>query len=315
MDRKSHKKYLSILYEKYEKCLSPGMNCNEAAIKAHSIQNARVLERLSEDGHIVALEMKPNNDGPILQFAKIGRNLASTFTGLCAKHDAELFREIDQTEFNPKYSKQKFLLAYRAVTKELHAALRAGYQLQVAYVKQAGAENRNPDITPLGVEATNRMLIAYDIYQYRARHFDRYFGDHRASKIQSDIQYFPVAEPTIAASSLFSIPSKNKNLAPSWVILNIFPVSDKSTVVIFTYSERDRLKFRKQNKRVFFGSMEQRKLETSKVIIGRTENFVISPRFFGSWSREKSDTIIHYCRKTVMGSEVKENNANLCLFS
>ena len=315
MNKKNYKQYLSVLYEKFEKCLSPEMNCNKAAIKAHSIQNARILEQLSEDGHIIALQMKPGDDGPILQFAKIGRNLASTFTGLCAEHDADIFREIDQEKFDPRNSRQKFLLAYRAITKELHAAMRASFQLQKAYVRQVGEDNENPQITPLRIEATEQMLVAYDVYQYRERYFDRCFVNHRESRIKSDIIFLPSHAPTLAVSSFFSIPAEKENLDPVRIALNVFPANHDSNVVMFTYSDRDRSKFRRQYKKIFFGSTEQRLLEISKIIIGRTENFVISPRYFNNWSEKKSNTIIHYCRITALGSEIREDDPNLCLFS
>jgi hypothetical protein len=54
-----------------------------------------------------------------------GRNEASTFTGLCSAHDADLFRPIDTRELDVNDREQFFLLAYRSVTREVHAPLLA----------------------------------------------------------------------------------------------------------------------------------------------------------------------------------------------
>jgi hypothetical protein len=40
---------------------------------------------------------------------------ASTFTGLCSPHDAEIFRPIDTENFNPRSQEHLFLIAYRSV--------------------------------------------------------------------------------------------------------------------------------------------------------------------------------------------------------
>src|ERR1700720_3045384 len=79
----------------YAKCLAPSMDCDEEPIRAHSIQNSRVLNLIETEGHVIMPRYRLVNGEPTMEFAKVGRNNASTFTGLCSKHDAELFKAID----------------------------------------------------------------------------------------------------------------------------------------------------------------------------------------------------------------------------
>ena len=42
----------------FEKCLEPAMACKQKAIRAHSIQNAKVLDLIAVDGHVVMPQVK-----------------------------------------------------------------------------------------------------------------------------------------------------------------------------------------------------------------------------------------------------------------
>ena len=61
----------------------------------------------------------PDDDG-VYRFKLIGINKASTFTGFCQRHDTELFSPLETRPFTAS-KEQLFLLAYRALSKELYA--------------------------------------------------------------------------------------------------------------------------------------------------------------------------------------------------
>jgi hypothetical protein len=60
------------------------------------------------------------DDSGVFQFKLIGVNKASTFTGFCQRHDTELFRPLETEPFTAS-KEQLFLLAYRALSKEVYA--------------------------------------------------------------------------------------------------------------------------------------------------------------------------------------------------
>jgi hypothetical protein len=118
-------KYKRFFFEaqkrNFSRCLPPTLACNEKPIRAHSIQNSRVIELIQGHGHVMMPRYRIKNDKPMLELAKIGRNEASTFTGLCEKHDGEIFKVIDTKPLDVSNDEQLTLLAYRSVMREMHA--------------------------------------------------------------------------------------------------------------------------------------------------------------------------------------------------
>ena len=95
------------------KCLHPKREeCSEKIIKAHSIQNNRILNFISENGKVISMRDK---------FSPIGRGVATTFSGFCSKHDNQLFVDIEDIPYLTGNMKQNFLFSYRALCYEMIA--------------------------------------------------------------------------------------------------------------------------------------------------------------------------------------------------
>src|SRR6266700_3279132 len=95
VDRESLAEFFRINNSRFGKCLEPLMQCDQKAIRAHSIQNAQTIGFLAEDGHVIALQLRFSEAGPEIDFKPIGRNEASTFTGFCNQHDTSIFEPLD----------------------------------------------------------------------------------------------------------------------------------------------------------------------------------------------------------------------------
>ena len=93
------------------------MNCNQEPIRAHSIQNSGVIDLIALGGHVVAFRPSYSSEGLEVEFKLVGRNHASTFTGLCNEHDTKLFLPLDTKPLDVTDREQLFLLAYRSVTR------------------------------------------------------------------------------------------------------------------------------------------------------------------------------------------------------
>ena len=96
-------------------------NCDARIVKAHTVPQAS-LSRIAVNGHV--LSFLPNaasleEYGPALPPQRRGIRLASTFTGFCAKHDDSVFAPLEKVPFTGT-SEQCFLLAYRALARELY---------------------------------------------------------------------------------------------------------------------------------------------------------------------------------------------------
>lgn len=105
-------------------CLHPEANvdvCNEI-VKAHSIQRAAILQRISRDQHVYSfgVDIVTMLKRGLIEVKLIGINKASTFTGFCNYHDTEVFKPIE-TSFIDINNEHIFLIAYRSICKELFA--------------------------------------------------------------------------------------------------------------------------------------------------------------------------------------------------
>lgn len=99
-----------------------GDRCNEI-IKAHSIQNNRVLSEIANEKKAIYTLSKnmgdfEKNNGN-LSFRKYSIHKFSIFRGFCGNHDNNLFKPIDTSYFKSGNQQQVFLYAYRSLAKEL----------------------------------------------------------------------------------------------------------------------------------------------------------------------------------------------------
>ena len=94
--------------------------CDRKVIDAHTIQKRGGIEAIQESKHVLTTKLNfqtlfKNNGRPVLR--RIGVNQASTFKGFCAKHDTEMFREIEARHVNID-QRAAFLFSFRAVAYE-----------------------------------------------------------------------------------------------------------------------------------------------------------------------------------------------------
>lgn len=86
--------FFSTMNRGYNRCLDRTMTCTHKAIKAHSIQNSKVIDLLENNGHLIMPLKKMKKDGPVVCFGLVGRNDATTFEGLCKEHDNNYFLKL-----------------------------------------------------------------------------------------------------------------------------------------------------------------------------------------------------------------------------
>lgn len=84
----------------FHECL--GFNteqCSGVIKGAHTIQNNRILDKISDDGHVYHFKNTSSRSGVVASLDKISRNKASTFFGFCDYHDSALFKEIELFDY------------------------------------------------------------------------------------------------------------------------------------------------------------------------------------------------------------------------
>jgi hypothetical protein len=190
----------------FAKCLAPSMDCDEEPIRAHSIQNARVLDLIQTDGHVLVPRYKLVNGDPKMEFAKVGRNEASTFTGLCSKHDTELFKAIDTEPLDVDNCEHLRQLAYRSVMREMHTELENGERAWAMHeeICKGNAADPNEVVTKASLLFIAFNKKAHEVFRYRIKHFDKPAEEGKAPDLRHLIIEMDNQRPVLAASSLFS---------------------------------------------------------------------------------------------------------------
>jgi hypothetical protein len=312
------KQLLSAFFEldksQFNKCLAPGMECPLVAIRAHSLPNSSVLDLLARDGHVKTIRKRTDRErGPILLFENVGRNQATTFQGFCSQHDSDIFKPIETGHFDPENVEYLFLLAYRAVARELHALLDGAFKNQLGYQKRVeiGFDPAN-EPSQAGLLAIDRMMTAYETYVYKCK-FDESLLSQNYRRVMHDVIHLDHEEATVAVCSLFSIDEIRQEDCVR-VALNLFPLRDTKSVAVFSYLPEDATQVRIWLGSILNSSDFYQKYLLSKAILSHCENFVLSPAYFKKWDSQKKAAVTAYFTRTLLAQGFEVESRDLFLF-
>lgn len=318
-DEAQHKELLAELFRlrgaEFAKCWWPAETCREPAIRAHSVQNATALDLLSEDGHVIAPVVRLHaGAAPDIKLQRVGRNRATTFAGLCASHDQQLFAPIEKGALNLQDSFHRFLLAYRAAYYENHATAAAAVLVQSGYLKST-ALGINPRDVPsrAGIYAVQRMIVAYETWKYKSR-LDEAYLEGRFDALDHDLLELRVSRPTLAASVLFSLDDVARGDDVVRVCLTILPTSETLTCALMSYLAEDAPLARASLARVLDSQGSNQQYELSRRLINHAQNFVLAPSFVRSWTPKREDTITSLFTRTVFENDFDFHDVDLTLF-
>jgi len=311
---KTKKDYFDLIKAKYQKCLEPTETCIANAIRAHSVQNSRVLELIAENGHVIMPELSHNSSGrPLLEFKLVGRNYASTFLGLCSKHDTEIFRPIEQNELEFSKPEHTFLLAYRSVFKEAHACFESACKIRSGYIQrvESGLSPRDkPD--KAGLQAIAWLCNASDMYLYKRKYDEAYLSRDFTRVSHVTIKIDDVS-PSIAASALFSLDDIDRPDDVARIALNIFPYKG-NIMVLFSFLKEEASYAYQYIRRITDSSGYFQKYLISKMILQHCMNFVISPQFYNQMTKEQKRAIETFFVETIFINKHDFENKHLYLF-
>lgn len=300
---------------KYLQCLEPKEACAQQSIRSHSIQNGVILELLQYDGHVVMPRLKLDlNSGPRVRFESVGRNKATTFTGLCMEHDTDIFTPIENASIDVENDLHLFLLAYRAVLRETHVTIEGAIKNQIAYQEKINLELIPGDRpTPDGLRVTDLLINCYETYLYK-REFDQIYLNRDFHEIYHHTILLKQNTPTIAVNSLFTSADNVQNPAETErIILNVFP-SVQGTHIIFSYLGRQEPFVKAHLREVFQADGYYRLYMISKFVLRNCENFVIAPKYFETIPDESRNAMLHYFQRTLYEDLLDHEDKRLFLF-
>lgn len=301
--------------EGFEKCLGPDPSCGRRAIRAHAVQNSRVLDLLARDGHVVVPTHRMEVDrGIVVDLTQVSRYRATTFTGLCEEHDRDLFAPIERAPIDLADVQHLFLLAYRAALFEAHATGAAGRMLQLGYQKRValGVDPKDAP-SPAGIYATERLMVAYETFMYKCR-FDQAYLASDWSAVQHDTIIMNTARPALAASAMFSL----RGLANAAgdvvrVCLTVLPLDAETTAAVVSYLPEDAGIARAHLDRLIASGGEHQKYELSRHLLNYCANFALAPDHIDTWTPEKKEIVRGYFVRTILQDDLDYEHPDLLL--
>lgn len=286
-------RFFETIRQKYSKCLCPDMLCDKPAIRAHSVQKSTALSFIEEAQHVYGFKMTFKDNEAKCEFEKIGRNNASTFTGFCNRHDTEIFKPIDTKPLDLENPEQLFLMAYRSITRELHAILEGG--AKVAHLHESnvklGLVKADDPTTISAFAPMDAMFKAWLVWQYRFEHYDKSLEKGRYKEILHSVFTIADRPPVIASSSCFPTVENPRNNRKPRIALNIVPLTGTETAVIFSYPKAQSGDARRFLAQVMLKSGEERLLALSTLALDTTENFFLRPSHVDGWPAEKKSIV------------------------
>ncbi len=318
-------------------------DCSGEAIGSHSIQNSAIIEPLSRDGHVYIL--KASLGDKILKLKYEGRNRASTFSGFCAFHDNQIFREIDFVSGNIPDSfedRQKVLFFLRAISLEgwkkqnivnsigqIATALEENdYQKisELLSLPTGSAEDiiKNPDaiIWSLrghakgledveGVEGSINWQLRNKKYHMTTTHHFK-LNLHSAVAIASGIS--PLWD--LEGVSLYGGPMPGIEQRMAHMSFTLF-AKNNETHILFSFLKKDKSIFEPLMVQ-FDGLLNNQQVLAKKITefsLENCENIVFSPAFIDSLTPEQKEELESAASWTLMDSSKPHSNLSFTFFS
>ena len=272
-----------------------------------------MLERLCENGPVIMPKLQTNVRQSEDVFKPVGRQSATSFTGLCGEHDRRIFEPIDRLPIDLQDEEHLFLLAYRSVLREVHAVQTGTVKNQLAYQAKVDL-GLIPGEVPTGDGERSLWLFmnAYEFDLYK-RMFDEAY---QASDYQAvhHVTFFEDGfEPTIAVSALFSLDEIQVGDDVARIALNVFPL-DTGVACVFSFLSSEMNHISAFLKPFQLASGEALLQLLSVRILQSCENFVLSPRFWNGLAQSKRQAIAGLFLTTILRDGQASQNSDLMLF-
>lgn len=315
-----------------------GVVCGKNTISSHSQQRRGALKAITEKGHVAGFSNGPNTK-PSLR-GKIGLELisarkASTFPGLCAEHDKQLFKEIENKVLKPNFR------------TSLQLAKRCAYYEAVVHSDVALFSNWLTTVPkfqfPFDTECVSAEIDNMMHYSGYTWHLLEIISKIEQRSSARKLNYYSVLIDTVlpfSATGCFCIendllgkklqPFSESNRKFSYAHFSVNPQSDGST--IFSISSTDDMdrkasfafidSFRNVNSTEFANALLRTALEHTEniyfrpswiaalsetarqEIIGRFDDFVV----FSVGSEKPAGSLVEPLGITIEGGKIKTSS-------
>lgn len=303
-----------IRLSRCKECFNKNEECSNNVIKSHSIQNNRILNKISDNDRGMVYTF-PKGNG--IKLIKVGRGKATTFTGFCGHHDQSIFLPIETKDYCEGDKEQEFIFAYRAFAKEYHA------KREVTKMYKEGVNGVHiPQIIHLVYECLTKTMNILEEYKIK---LNIALGKKEFNIFETQLIVFD-KEYMLAVSSAFDI--KNNELSNNsnnideikrnifdynLIFCTIFP-QNRRTFILFTYLKEDSTAIKPIIQKIKDScDIEQKKI-LSNMIAANIENLVLSPSVWNKVSELEKTVFYDLWMEHYTTKEKIFNPKNINLF-
>ncbi|SCN03769.1 Uncharacterized protein BCINRASA_02348 [Bacillus wiedmannii] len=278
-------------------CLHQDDNCSNKIIDAHSIQNNKILNHISDNGYVLMFDPDLDDDYEFkIPLRPKGRKVATTFNGFCGHHDNKIFEPIEDADYTPKNTEQEFLYAYRALSKEHYT------KKTMTHLLENALKDINKGFSPLDNSVISndhkfnlqmsfgkRILLEkntikkFELYQKRMNEWlqQSTFENIITDVIEFDEEYhFAVSATILIEKDIIGNTINNldnfRDFSPAPLFLTIFPQNGK-TYILMSYFERNKRRYKFIKDQIINKDSKLQQIIISNMVISYVENLAISP--------------------------------------
>jgi hypothetical protein len=292
-------------------CLYPAkINCSDKIAKAHSIQNNRILSKISVAGMVYMPFVGIKNNSHIIDMEKIGRKKASTFAGLCRYHDNKLFKVIDNNDYVIGDKEQEVAFALRSILKELYSKTKA-----IKILNPLAIMNDETRLFQMGNIKGAEDLKIY--LQNFVGNIDKSnFGFLETKTIVLGREYLIAVNssinPTYDFEGNYISDLMNFRGLPKALFVNVFPQNGK-TYVLLSYLKNHSKYFKFLDNQLVYRKENIQRIRLSNLLATNIENIALSPTIWNRMPKNDKNVYLSLFEKTIqfdMGENVSTDIFN-----
>lgn len=288
-------------------CLHPDQaNCHGKIKGAHALQNNKIISLLAgPERHVYMLNAKkqpllvPLENGDVIPFVEISRtsaNDATTETCFCDRHDNIAFATIEKgaPDFDNS-NEMQFVYAYKAFIFEYYKQT-----MGMKIFRQCFKENPAAFQEKASVAMYRMLQLKSNEFEPIKKHFDSEIlaGTHNgiytcAVEIPEQIKF---ADYAYIAPSYDLNGKRIKNTKRGTmhrIALTIFPEQNKSWLIMSCLESEKKI-FEAFFKQVKVASLKKLKFYLNMMLPLFSENMVLSPELWKSWTEEEQSAYSFY---------------------
>lgn len=296
-----------------KQCIHPDNdNCSEKIVKAHSIQNNRILNQIMRNGEVYMVKAAMTEHSYRFKFKSIGRKVATTFTGFCGFHDKILFQPIEDTEYVGS-EHQNFLFAYRVFSFEYHKKLEA-----------QNASKKKLDGKPSLVK-NKRYMNQFEGYDLAIRDSIRHKEVFDEALLNQDYGIVETVSFKLEGAARLAVCSgffleydlKGKRVnkladvenGMKLLMVNVFP-QNESTIVLFSWLKEDSDTYSEFREQLLSLTSAEIIQLLNNLIPAYSENVVYNPDFIDNWNENEKKNYLDVFKHS-MFNPVEKSKRNL----